>query len=157
MKKSTLTVLALTLILALAVVAGCGGSDSKSQQAAQTQAQQPQKTADAQSGHAMPAGDPMPMMKDMDKSLQDMMKQVKAGQMMDAQKSAGQIAALADKVMPHMNDAAAKANMQKAANELRDSVGGAKIDQTVVEAKMKAMQDAMAQAMKNLQAGAHNH
>jgi len=76
---------------------------------------------------------------------------------MDAQKSAGQIAALADKVIPHMSDATAKSAMLKAAGELRDSVGGAKIDQTVVEAKMKAMQDAMAQAMKNLQAGAHNH
>ena len=152
MKRSTLTVLALLLILSLAVVAGCGSSDGKSQQAAQ-----PQKTQDAHSGHSMPSGDPMPMMKDMDKNLQDMMKQVKAGQMMDAQKSAGQIAALADKVMPHMNDAASKASMQKATSELRDSVSGAKVDQTVVEAKMKAMQDAMAQSMKNLQAGAHNH
>ena len=152
MKRSTLTVLALTLILSLALIAGCGSSE-KSQQAAQPQKQ----TQDAHSGHSMPSGDPMPMMKDMDKNLQDMMKQVKAGQMMDAQKTAGQIAALADKVMPHMNDAAAKSAMQKAAVELRDSVGGAKVDQTIVEAKMKAMQDAMAQSMKNLQAGAHNH
>lgn len=153
MKKSTLTVLALALVLSLAFVAGCGGSDSKPQ----TQAQQPQKQQDAHSSHAMPSGDPMPLMKDMDKSLQDMTKQVKAGQTMDAQKSAGQIASLADKVMPHMNDTAAKAGMQKAASELRDAVGGAKVDQTVVEGKMKAMQDAMAQAMKNLQAGSHNH
>lgn len=152
MKKSTVTVLALTLILSLAVVAGCGSGDNKARQAAQ-----PQKTQDARPGHSMPSGDPMPMMKDMDKSLQDMMKQVKAGQMMDAQKSAGQIAALADKVIPHMSDATAKSAMLKAAGELRDSVGGAKIDQTVVEAKMKAMQDAMAQSMKNLQAGTHNH
>lgn len=153
MKKAKLTVLGLTLILAVAVVAGCGSGDSKSPQAAA----QPQQQQDAHSGHSMPSGDPLPMMKDMDKNLQDMMKQVKAGQMMDAQKSAGQIAALADKVMPHMNDAAAKAGLQKAASELRDSVGGAKVDQTVVEARMKAMQDAMAQAMKNLQAGSHNH
>lgn len=152
MKKAKLTVLALGLILAAAVVAGCGSGDNKSPQAAQ-----PQKQQDAHSGHAMPSGDPMPLMKDMDKNLQDMMKQVKAGQMMDAQKSAGQIAALADKVLPHMNDAAAKAGLQKAAGELRDSVGGAKVDQTVVEAKLKALQGAMAPAMKNLQAGAHNH
>lgn len=152
MKKVKLAVLALTLILAVALLAGCGSSDNKPQQ----QVQQPQKQQDAHSGHAMPSGDPLPMMKDMDKSLQDMMKHVKAGQMMDAQKSAGQIASLADKVMPHMNDAAAKAVMQKAASELRDSVGGAKVDQTVVEGKMKAMQDAMTQAMKNLQAGAHH-
>jgi ABC-type phosphate transport system substrate-binding protein len=152
MKKAKLTVLALALILAVAVVAGCGSGDGKSPQAAQ-----PQKQQDAHAGHAMPSGDPMPLMKDMDKNLQDMMKQVKAGQMMEAQKSAGQIAALADKVLPHMNDAAAKAGLQKAAGELRDSVGGAKVDQTVVETKLKALQGAMAPAMKNLQAGSHNH
>ncbi len=156
MKKSTLTVLVLALGLSLALVAGCGSSDSKPQAQAQPQAQQPQKTQDGHSGHVMPSGDPMPMMKDMDKSVQDMMKQVKAGQMMDAQKSAGQIASMADKVMPHMNDAAAKAAIQKAAGELRDSVSGAKVDQTVVEGKIKAMQDAMAQAMKNLQSGSHH-
>lgn len=152
MKKSTLTVLALTLVLALAVVAGCGSSDGKPQ----AQTQQPQQP-DAHAGHAMPSGDPLPLMKDMEKNLQDMAKQVKAGQMMDAQKSAGQVAALADKVLPHMNDAAAKAGLQKAATGLRDAMGGAKVDQAVVEAAIKAMQEAMAQAVKNLQAGSHNH
>jgi cytochrome c556 len=154
MKKTKLTVLALTLVLALAFVAGCGGNEQPKPQA---QAQQPQKQQDAHAGHVMPAGDPLPLMKDMEKGLQDMTKQVKAGQMMDAQKSAGQLASLADKVMPHMNDAAAQAGLKKAAGELRDAVGGAKVDQTVVEGKMKAMQEAMAQAMKNLQAGSHNH
>ncbi len=152
MKKSTVTVLALALIFSLALVAGCGAGDGEPQ----TQTQQPQKAPDGHAGHAMPSGDPMPLMKDMDKSLRDMARQVKAGQTMDAQKSAGQIASLADKVLPHMNDAAAKAGLQKAAGDLRDSVGGAKVDQTVVEARLKAMQDAMAQATKNLQTGSHH-
>jgi hypothetical protein len=147
MRKTKLMVLSLTLILALALVAGCGGSDSKPQQ----QAQAPQAQM------SMPTGDPMPMMKDMDKNLQEMMKQVKAGQMMDAQKSAGQIASLADKVMPHMTDNAMREQMKKAAYDLRDTMNGAKVDQTVVEGKMKTMQDVMAMSMRNLQSGAHKH
>lgn len=149
MKKSKLIVLALTLLVALAFVAGCGSSDNKA-------AQQPQKQQDAHAGHSMPSGDPMPMMKDMDKNLQDMMRQVKAGQMMDAQKSAGQIAGMADQVMPHMADAALKDKMQKAAYDLRDAMNSGKVDQTVVEGKMKNMQDVMAQTMKHLQSGSHN-
>lgn len=147
MKKTKLVVLSLMLILAVALVAGCGGSDNKPQQ----QAQAPQAQM------SMPTGDPMPMMKEMDKNLQDMMKQVKSGQMMDAQKSAGQIASLADKVMPHITDNAMREQMKKAAYDLRDTMNGAKVDQTVVEAKMKTMQDVMAMSMRNLQSGAHKH
>ena len=147
MKKTKLVVLSLTLILSLALAAGCGSSDNKPQQ----QAQAPQAQM------SMPSGDPMPMMKDMDKNLQDMVKQVKAGQMMDAQKSAAQIASLADKVMPHMTDNALREQMKKAAYDLRDTMNGAKVDQTVVEGKMKTMQDVMAMSMRNLQSGAHKH
>lgn len=151
MKKSKSVVALLVLVLALAFAAGCGGSDS------QAPARQPAKTQDAHAGHSMPAGDPMPLMRDMDKAMQDMVKQVKAGQTMEAQKSAGQIASLADKVMPHMNDNAVREQMKKAAYDLGDAMNGAKVDQTVVEGKMKAMQDVMGPAMKNLQAGAHKH
>lgn len=145
MKKLKLAVLALTLILAVVVVAGCGSSDSK------PQAQAPQAQM------AMPSGDPMPMMKDMDKYLQDMMRQVKAGQMMDAQKSAGQIASLADKVMLHMTDNAMRDQMKKAAYDLRDAVNGAKVDQTVVEGRMQMMQDIMKRSVNHLQSQKHNH
>ena len=147
MRKTKFMALSLMIILALVLTAGCGGSDSKPQQ----QAQAPQAQM------SMPSGDPMPMMKDMDKNLQEMVKQVKAGQMMDAQKSAGQIASLADKVMPHMTDNAMREQMKKAAYDLRDTMNGAKVDQTVVETKMKTMQDVMTQSMKNLQSGAHKH
>jgi hypothetical protein len=149
MKNWKLITLSLTIVTVLAFAAGCGSSDSKSQQPAQQQ--------DMHAGHSMPSGDPVPMMKDMDKSLQDMMKQVKAGQMMDAQKSAGQIASIAEKVMPHMANNALKEQLQKAAYDLRDTVNGGKVDQTVVESKMKTMQDVMGQALKDLQSGSHNH
>ncbi|MDR7868861.1 MAG: hypothetical protein RIN56_18865 [Sporomusaceae bacterium] len=146
MKKSKLIIISLALILSLVVVAGCGGAgDSKPQQQAPK----------AQS--SMPTGDPMPMMKDMDASMQDMLKQVKAGQMMEAQKSAAQMAGMADKVMPHMTDSALKEQMKKAAYDLRDTMNGGKADQTVIEEKMKAMQDIMKRTVNNLQSQKHNH
>jgi hypothetical protein len=145
MKSAKLTVLALALILALVFVAGCGGSDAK------PQAQAPQAQM------SMPSGDPMPMIKDMDKNLQDMMRQVKAGQMMDAQKSAGQIASIADKVMPHMTDNAMRDQMKKAAYDLRDAVNGAKVDHTAVESRMQTMQDIMKRSVDHLQSQKHNH
>lgn len=145
MKKSKLIVISLTLILALAVVAGCGSNDGKPQPAAPK----------AQS--SMPSGDPMPMMKDMDASMQDMIKQVKAGQLMEAQKAAAQMAGMADKVMPHMTDSALKEQMQKAAYDLRDTMNGGKADQTVIEAKMQVMQDIMKRSLNHLQSQKHNH
>jgi cytochrome c556 len=143
MKKSKLLVVSAVLIVALALVAGCGGGADKGKE--------PAKTAQ----HSMPAGDPMPMMKDMGQQVQDMSRHLKAGQMMDAQRLATQVASTADKVTPHMTDAALKEKMQKAAYDLRDTMNGAKIDQTVVEAKLKTMQEVMQQATGHLQSVSH--
>ncbi len=146
MSKKKMIVLILVLILTVALAAGCGGAgDSKPQQQAPK----------AQS--SMPTGDPMPMMKDMDSSMQDMMKQVKAGQMMEAQKSAAQMAGMADKVMPHMTDSALKEQMKNAAYDLRNTMNGGKADQTVIEAKMKVMQDIMKRSVSHLQTQKHTH
>jgi hypothetical protein len=153
MKNRKLIILSLALVIALAFVAGCGSSDNKVQQPQQSQKQT------EMSGHSMtmPKGDPMPMMKEMDKNLQDMMRQVKAGQTMDAQKSASQIAGLADKVLPHMMDAGLKDSLQKAAYDLRETMNNGKVDQTVIEGKLKTMQDVMTQATKDLESMAHSH
>lgn len=146
MKRSKLIVLGLALVLTLVLVAGCGGSSDKKPQ---------QQAPQAQS--SMPTGDPMPMMRDMDKNMQDMMRQVKAGQMMDAQKSAAQVASMADKVMPHMTDNALKGQMQKAAYDLRDTMNSGKVDQTVIEGKMQVMQEIMKRSVNHLQNQKHNH
>lgn len=143
MKKSKLLVVSAVLIVALALVAGCGGGADKGKE--------PAKIVQ----NSMPAGDPMPMMKDMEHQVRDMSKHLKAGQMMDAQRLATQIASAADKVTPHMTDAALKDKMQKAAYDLRDTMNGAKVDQTVVEAKLKTMQEVMQQATGHLQSVSH--
>lgn len=152
MNKSKIVIGILALTVAASVVAGCGSSEKPA-------AQQPagQQQASGHEGHsmAMPKEDPMPMMKDMDKDLQDMMKQVKAGQTMDAQKSAGHMIGMVDKVMPHMMDNGLKDNLHKAATDIKDSVNSGKADPAALEGKIKAMQDIMKQTTTHLQSMSH--
>ncbi|HWR45184.1 hypothetical protein, partial [Sporomusa sp.] len=152
MKKSKVLFGVLAIAVVMSLVAGCGSSEK-------TVAQPPasQEQASGHQGHsaAMPKEDPMPMMKDLDKSLQDVVKQVKAGQTMDAQKSAAQLVSTTDKVMPHMMDASLKDKLRKAAVEIKDSVNSGKADPSALEGKAKSMQDLMKQTTTHLQSMSH--
>ncbi|MCM0759540.1 hypothetical protein M7775_13360 [Sporomusa sphaeroides DSM 2875] len=152
MNKSKVLFGVLAIAVVLSLVAGCGSSEKTAAQPPASQAQ-----ASGHQGHsaAMPKEDPMPMMKDLDKSLQDVVKQVKAGQTMDAQKSAAQLVSTTDKVMPHMMDAGLKDKLRKAAVEIKDSVNSGKADPSALEGKAKAMQDLMKQTMTHLQSMSH--
>lgn len=152
MKKSKvlLGIVAITAVMSL--VAGCGSSEKPAAQAPVGQQQ-----ASGHEGHSMtmPKEDPMPMMKDMDKDLQDIMKQVKAGQTMDAQKNAAHLMSTVDKVMPHMMDNGLKDSLRKAAADIKDSVNSGKVDPSALEGKVKAMQDIMKQTTTHLQSMSH--
>lgn len=148
--KVVLGILAMTMVLA--VVSGCGSSDKP---AAQPPASQQQASGHAGHGAAMPKEDPMPMMKDMDKDLQDIMKQVKAGQTMEVQKTTDHLMSMANKVMPHMMDNGLKDNLRKAAADIKDIVNSGKMDPGVMEGKVKAMQEIMKQTTSHLQTMTH--
>lgn len=152
MKKSKIVLGIVSLVTVMALVAGCGSSEKPAAQAPAAQQQ-----ASGHEGHSasMPKEDPMPMMKDMDKAVQDIVKQVKAGQTMDAQKSAAQLVSVTEKVMPHMMDAALKDNLKKAASDIKDLVNSGKADPAAVEGKVKAMQDVMKQTTTHLQSMSH--
>ncbi len=154
MKKTRLLLGTVALILALALAAGCGSNNSKAQQP-QPQ-QQSHDQMDMSGSMNMPKGNPTPVLKDLDKNLQDMTRQIKAGQTMDAQKSAAQIAGLADKLLPHMMDTALKDRFRQAAYDLRDTMNNGKADQTVVEGKLKTLQALLAPVTKDLQSMTHN-
>lgn len=98
----------------------------------------------------------MPMMKDMDKALQDVVKQMKAGQTLDAQKSAAQLAGTVEKVLPHMMDAGLKDNLRKAAADIKGSVNSGKADPAAIEAQASAMQALMKQVTTHLQSMSHS-
>ncbi|CQR71804.1 hypothetical protein SOV_05970 [Sporomusa ovata DSM 2662] len=152
MKKSKVLFGVLAIIAVVSLVAGCGSSEKTAVKPSASQEQ-----AASHQGHsaAMPKEDPMPMMKDLDKNLQDVVKQVKAGQTMDAQKSAAQLVSTTDKVMPHMMDVGLKDNLRKAAVEIKDSVNAGKTDPSALEGKVKAMQDLMKQTTTHLQTMSH--
>jgi len=152
MKRSKILfgILAITVIMSL--VAGCGSTDKP------TATQQP--AAQQSSGHDMsnmnmPKEDPMPIIKDLDKSLQDVVKQVKAGQTMDAQKSAVQLASTTEKIIPHMMDNGLKDSLRKAAGDIKDSVNSGKMYPSAMESKVKTMQDLMKQTTSHLQTMQH--
>jgi len=152
MKKSKVLVGLLALGVILVFVAGCGSSEKP---AAQAPASQQQASSHEAHSAAMPKEDPMPFMKDMDKALQDVLKQVKAGQTMDAQKSAAQLVSTTGKVGPHMMDNVLKENLRKAAVDIKDSVNSGKTDLTVLENQAKAMQELMKQTTTHLQSMSH--
>jgi len=152
MKKTKVLLGVLAIVAVMALVAGCGSTDKP---AATQQPAAQQSTGHDMSSMNMPKENPMPMMKDLDKTLQDVVKQVKAGQTMDAQKSAAQLVSTTDKVLPHMMDAGLKDNLRKAAVEIKDSVNSGKTDPSVLENKVKAMQELMKQTTTHLQSMSH--
>lgn len=152
MTKSKVTLSILTITVALAIVSGCGSSDKP---AAQQPASQQQASGHAGHSATMPKEDPMPMMKDMDKDLQDIMKQVKAGQTMEVQKTADHLLSMVNKVMPHMMDNALKDNLRKAAGDIKGIVDSGKMDPSTMEGKVKAMQEVMKQTTSHLRTMTH--
>jgi len=153
MKKSKVLFGILAIIAVISLVAGCGSSDKpKGQPPAANQEQ-----AAGHQGHsaAMPKEDPMPMMKDLDKSLQDVVKQAKAGQTMDAQKSAVQLVSTVEKIVPHMMDANLKDNLRKAAGDIKNTVNSGKMDPSTIEGKVKTMQEIMKSTTSHLQTMQH--
>jgi preprotein translocase subunit SecF len=158
MKKSKVVVGILSIAVVLALVTGC--SSSEKQAASQSPASQQKSGHEGMdmSGHenmSMPKEDPMPMMKDMDQQLQSLMKQVKAGQTMEAQKTAGQLASITEKIVPHMMDNGLKDNLRKAAGDIKNTVNSGKIDPSALEAKVKTMQEVMKQTTADLQTMKH--
>jgi hypothetical protein len=144
-------IVAMTLVLA--VISGCGSNDKPTAQ------QQPasQQQAAGHEGHSMsmPKENPMPMMKDMDKDLQDIIKQVKAGQTLEVQKSTDHLVSTVDKVMPHMMDSGLKDNLRKAAADIKESVKSGKLDLSAMEGKVKNMQEVMKQTTSHLESMSH--
>lgn len=157
--KVVLGILALTLVLVL--VAGCGSAEkpAATQPAAgHDMKSMPEATqAPAHDTHStqMPKDDPMPMMKDMDQQMKDLMKQVKSGQTMEAQKTAGQIMGLTDKVMPHMMDNGLKDRLRQSATDIKETVNSGKMDPGAMESKVNAMQEIMKQTTSHLQTMSH--
>ena len=153
MRKGKVLLVGLAIAGLTILRAGCGSIEKQAANPPATQ-----QSATGHEGHSttMPKEDPMPTMKDMDKALQDVVKQVKAGQMMDAQKSAAQLTSTVEKVMPHMMDAELKEKLLKTATDIKGSVNSGKTDPGAIEEKAGAMQTIMKQTTTHLQSMSHS-
>ena len=152
-KKSKIMLAGLAIAGLTILTAGCGSTEKQA-----TKPPAAQQSATGHEGHSMtmPKEDPMPMMKDMDKALQDVVKQVKAGQVMDAQKSAAQLTSSVEKVMPHMMEAGLKEKLLKTAIDIKGSVNSGKTDPEAIEEKASAIQTIMKQTTTHLQSMSHS-
>ncbi len=152
--KSKLVTGFLTMTVVLALVTGCGSSEQQAAPPAQQQASGDMKGHDMGNMN-MPHEDPLPLVNEVDKDLQDIVNQVKAGQTLAAQKTAGMLAGTAEKIMPHLMKEDLKANLRKAATDIKDSVNSGKADPAAIEGKVKTMQDIMKQVAADLQSMKH--
>ena len=153
MRKGKVLLVGLAIAGLTILAAGCGSTEKQAAKPAATQ-----QSAAGHEGHSMtmPKEDPMPTMKDMDKALQDVVKQVKAGQVMDAQKSAAQLTSTVEKVTPHMMEAGLKEKLLKTATDIKGSVNSGKTDPGAIEEKAGAMQTIMKQTTTHLQSMSHS-
>lgn len=154
MKKSKVVIGILSTTVVLALITGCGSSEKQAAPQAATGQAADHKGMDM-SNMSMPKEDPMPIMKTMDQQLQDVMKQVKAGQTMEAQKTAGLLASTTEKVMPHMMDDGLKDSLRSAALDIKNTANSGKMDPSAMEGKVKAMQEIMKQTTTHLQTMKH--
>jgi len=148
--KTGLGILAIGAVMLLA--AGCGSGEK-------TAAPAPagQHTASGHEAHSasMPKEDPLPFMKDMDKALQEVVAQVKAGKTMDAQSSAARLTGAVNKVLPHMMEEGLKEQLRQAAAEIKNSVNAGRTDLNGLEDKAKAFQSIMQETTTHLQSMSH--
>jgi hypothetical protein len=157
LKKAKIVLGSIALILTVSLAAGCGSSQS-STQAAQQPAQQSASqdhSAHNMPNHSMPAGDPMPLIADLEKQLADVAAKQKAGQAADAQKSSAQLVQTVEKVAPHIMDDGLKNKIRQSAASLKDAVHAAKVDQANVDAKIKDLQDTLPKVKEDL--NSHKH
>ena len=159
-KKVILGILALTVVAVL--VTGCSSAEKQAanQPAAGHDMQNMPTNGQQVASHdmknmQMPKDDPMPMMKDMEQQLEVLMKQVKSGQTMEAQKTAGQITGLTEKMLPHMMDNSLKDSLRRSATDIKDAVNAGKMDPSAMESKVNSMQEIMKQTTTHLQTMKH--
>ncbi len=156
--KSKLIIGMMAMTITMVLVAGCGSSDKSTAQPPAAQ----QASGDAKGNDMgnmnmnMPKGDPTPLVKDVDKELQDIVRQVKAGQTMDAQQTAGMLVATTEKIIPHMMNDSLKAKLRSAVTDIKENVNSGKANPESIEGKAKALQDTMKQVTTDLQSMKHN-
>jgi hypothetical protein len=91
-------------------------------------------------GSGMTKEDPVPFTRDMDKAATDILSQVKAGKTLDARNSLSRLTAAADKVTPHVTDAALKKRITDAVDGVKTIVNAKSPDLFDLEDNIEALQ-----------------
>lgn len=157
MKKAKVVLGSIAVVLTVSLAAGCGSSQStsqKNQQPAQQSLSQDHSSHNM-SNHSMPAGDPMPLIVDLEKQLADVIANGKKGQAADTQKSSAQLVKTVEKVAPHIMEDGLKSKIRQSAAALKDAVHAVKVDQADVDSKIKEIQDVLPKVKDDLKSHKH--
>ncbi|SDD71718.1 hypothetical protein [Sporomusa acidovorans] len=157
MKKAKVVLGGIALLLSMSLAAGCGTSQPTAQPAKQAD-QQPvgqQHSGHNMQTHSMPAGDPMPILAEMEKQVADVAAKQKANQVADAQKVSAQLVQTADKLAQHIMDEGLRNKTRQSASAIKEAVHAAKVDQTGLDAKIKELQDLLPKVKTDLSSHSH--
>lgn len=137
-----------------ALVAGCG-QEKAAQPSTPPKASAP--AASEHSGHSqtMPKEDPFPVAQDMKKVLADITAQVNAGQIMEAQKSVGNLEGLSGRLLPHMMDEGLKNELQQATKAVGSAINTGKVDGAAVEKAVQAADATLQKTVDHLKTMSH--
>lgn len=104
-------------------------------------------------GHdsSMTKEDPAPFIRDMEKAARDTVNQVKAGRVMDARGSVSRLTGAADKVAPHITDAALKEKLLGTVKGIKALTNAGSPDLFDLEDKEVELQDTLRQVLETLQ------
>ena len=102
-------------------------------------------------GAGMAKEDPVPFTRDIEKAADDILSQLKAGKTMDARNSVSRLGTAADKLTPHITDAALKKRLTGAVNDIKTLAAAKSPDIFDLEDKVDALRPVLEETRKKLQ------
>jgi hypothetical protein len=119
------------------------------------------QTATAQSGGMSGSGgghgagmtkeDPIPFTRDIEKAADDILSQLKTGKTMDARSSVSRLTTAADKLTPHITDAALKKRITATVNDVKTIAAMRSPDLLDLEDKVEVLRTITAETREKLQ------
>ncbi|MDR2587953.1 MAG: hypothetical protein LBC67_00865 [Spirochaetales bacterium] len=109
----------------------------------------------AQHDQGMAKEDPLPFLASMDKAAEEIVRYVKEGRALDAQGSLSRLQSAADKVLPHVTDAALKEKLRSSSARVKAIASSVGPDVFELEDTVETLQTAVQAAREKLRGMAH--
>ena len=102
-------------------------------------------------GAGMTKEDPVPFTRDIEKAADDILNQLKTGKTMDARNSVSRLSTAADKLTPHITDAALKKRLTDTVNDIKTITAARSPGLLDLEDKVEVLRPILEEAREKLQ------